>query len=179
MTSVTLAVVCALAARSHHQSSDEEDVFRVPSGIACLMLGFAVFFCLVPFFPGASGHLAPGRFFWYFVPFWGGAFFFALYLFRYRVIVRGGTLTTGAFRRRVISFADVIDWDLPSESKSPELWVYLNSGKKVKFSGMLGDFDDLVGLVNSHMAGLPEPQHDCQAKLNDRAARIRGLRRPN
>jgi hypothetical protein len=46
----------------------------------------------------------------------------------------------------------------------------------LKFSGLLGDFDELVGMVNSHMAGLPGPQHDSVAKIRDRATRQRDER---
>lgn len=63
--------------------------------------------------------------------------------------------------------------------RSPELWLYLKSGKTLKFSGMLSDFDELVGMVNSHMEGLPGPNRDSAAKTRDRDRRARGNRDAN
>jgi hypothetical protein len=63
-------------------------------------------------------------------------------------------LTVGAWRRRRIPFSEVIDWDVIQESRISELWVYLKGGQRLKFSGMLSDFDELVEMVNSHMEGL-------------------------
>jgi hypothetical protein len=106
-------------------------------------------------------------------------FLAAIFFFRYQVKVTDTTMTVGAFRRRVIPFSEVIDYDEIRGGRSPELWVYLKSGEKLKFSGMLSDFDELVGMVNSHMEGLPGPNRDSAAKTRDRERRIRGNRNAN
>ena len=143
------------------------------------MLAGGIFFCLVPFWPGASGDISPGNFFRVFAPFWGGAFARALHFINYRVVVRDATLTVGAFWRRVIPFTDVVDWNVVRGNRSSELWIYRKNGKRLKFTGLLGDFENLVGMVNSHMEGLPGPHHDSRAKIRDRAARLRSNRVPN
>jgi hypothetical protein len=48
-----------------------------------------------------------------------------------------------------------------------------------KFSGMLSDFDELVGMMNSHMVGLPGPNRDSAAEIRDRDRRMRGNRNAN
>jgi hypothetical protein len=114
--------------------------------------------------------------FFYFSPFWLAAFAASTFFLRYQVVVRDQTLTYGAFRRRVVRISEVIDFDVLSGSKSSELRVYLRSGKTLKFSGMLRDFDELVGMVNSHMTGAPGTQHDSPAKISDQEKRKRDNR---
>lgn len=170
-TSLTLSVMAGVCARSHHLETDSEDVFAISPAVGYLMLVAGLFFCVVPFLPGAAGDIPVIRFFWMFSPFWGGAFFAAIFFFRYQVKVTDAAMTVGAFRRRVIPFSEVIDYDVIKGNRSSELWVYLKSGKKLKFSGMLSDFDELVGMVNSHMERLPGPQHDSTAKIRDQEKR--------
>jgi hypothetical protein len=55
-------------------------------------------------------------------------------------------------------------------------WVYLRSGKHLEFSGILGNFDDLVALVDDRLAEQPAGQHDSEEKLHDQANRIRDNR---
>jgi hypothetical protein len=175
-TSLSLSVVAAICARSHHLQTDSEDIFTFPSVVGYLMLGIGLFMCAAPFLPGAAGDIPVLRFFWMFSPFWGLSFLTSIFFFRYQVKVTDKTMTVGAFRRRVISFSDVIDYDELRGARSSELWVYLQDGEKLKFSGMLSDFDELVGMVNSHMVGLPGPNRDSAAKIRDRDRRMRGNR---
>ena len=178
-TSLTLSVMAGVCARSHHLATDSEDAFAISPVVGYLMLVIGLFMCVAPFLPGAAGDIPVIRFFWMFSPFWGGAFLAAIFFFRYQVKITDTTMTVGAFRRRVIPFSEVIDYDEIRGGRSPELWVYLKSGKKLKFSGLLSDFDELVGMVNSHMEGLPGPQHDSAAKILDRDRRTRGNRDAN
>jgi hypothetical protein len=76
----------------------------------------------------------------------------------------------------VVLFSEVIDFDVIQGRQSSELWVYLRSGKQLKFSGLLGDFDDLVDLVDDRLAEQPGGQHDSEEKLHDQANRIRDKR---
>lgn len=171
MTSLTLSVVCGICARGHHQVSDDADIFTVSPVVGYLMIGIGIVFCYVPFLSGAAGDIPTVRFFWAFSAFWLPAFIGAVFFFRYRVIVRDQTLTYGAFRRRVIPFSEVIDFDVLRGQKSSELWVYLRGGERLKFSGMLSDFDELVGMISSHMGALPGPRHDSAAKIHDQEKR--------
>ena len=166
-----MSLVCGLCARSHHQESADADTFMVSPALGYLMIGVGLVCCVLPLLPGAAGDIAPSRFFWYFSPFWLGSFIAAAYFFRYRVVVRELTLSYGALRRRTIFFADVIDLDVLRGRNSPELRVYLSNGRRLKFSGMLGDFDELVGMVNSHMAGMAGTRRDSAAKIQDQEDR--------
>jgi hypothetical protein len=142
-------------------------------------LGVGILFCAVPWLARREGDEPPSYFYWHWSPIWLLIFTGAAFFFRYRVVVRDQTLTYGAFRRRAIPFSEVIDYDVIKGQRSAELWVYLKSGKHLTFSGLLGDFDELVGMVNSHMAGLPGPQHDSVAKIRNREKRQRGNRVAN
>jgi hypothetical protein len=171
LTSLSLTAVMFVCARRHHQSSKDEDTFTIAPTVAYLMTGAGIFFCIVPFLPGASGNIPKVAFFFYFSPFWLGAFAASAFFLRYQVVVRDNTLAYGSFRRRVVPFSEVIDLDVLNGSKSSELWVYLRNGKTLKFSGMLSDFDELVGMVNSHMGGVPGTQKDSPAKIHDQEQR--------
>jgi hypothetical protein len=161
MTSLTLSVVCGICARSHHQVSDDADTFTISPVVGYMMICVGVLYCIGPFLPGIAGDISTTRFFWYSSPFWLLAFGGAAFFFRYRVVVRDQTLP----------FSEVIDFDVLHGRKSSELWLYLKTGKRLKFSGLLSDFDELVGMINSHMAGLPGTQHDCVAKIRDQEKR--------
>lgn len=178
-TSLTLSVVAGVCARNNHLAADSEDVFAISPAVGYLMLVIGLFMCVAPFLPGAAGDISVIRFFWMFAPFWGGAFLAAIFFFRYQVKVTDTIMTVGAFRRRVVPFSEVIDYDVIQGGRSPELCVYLKSGKRLKFSGMLSDFDELVGMVNSHMQGLRGPQRDSEAKIRDRNKRVRDGRVAN
>jgi hypothetical protein len=179
VTSLTLAVIAGICARSHHKSTEDTDVFTISPAVAYFMAAIGLLIGLVPLLPGAAGDISRIRFVWYFAPFSVGAFAVAIYLFRYQVVVKDQTLTFGAFFRRSIPFSNVIDWDVIKGSRSAELWVYLLGGERLKFSGLLSDFDELTGMINSHMAIPPHGQPDSQAKLSDREKRVRDNRRAN
>jgi hypothetical protein len=168
-----------MCARGHHQATEDTDTFTISPAVGYLFVGVGMLFCALPWLARREGDQSPSQWFWHFSPIWLLIFTGAAYFFRYRVVVRDQTLTYGAFRRRVVPFSEVIDYDEIQGQRSGELWVYLKSGKHLTFSGLLGDFDELVGMVNSHMEGLPGPQHDSAAKLRDRERRQRGNRMAN
>src|ERR1700733_6847819 len=180
MTSLTMGVICGICASSHHQESEDSDTFTISPVVGYFMVAVGAFTCVAPWVAkGRVGDGAPFQVFWELSPIWFSIFALGLFFFRYRVVVRDQTLTYGAFRRRVLPFSQVIDFDVLKGQRSSELWLYLKNGKRLKFSGLLGDFDELVGMVNSHMEGLPPPLHDCAAKLLDRERRKRANRAAN
>jgi hypothetical protein len=179
LTPLTLSIISLICARSHHQASEQDDTFVLPPFLGYLMLGIGLFLCAVPFvLPGAAGDMSQWRFFLIFAPAWGGVFLAALYFFRYRVVVTDTTLTVVGVRRHVVSFEDVVDYDV-IVGRGSELVVYLRDGKKLILSGLLPDFDELVGLVNSHRAIPPPGQMDTPEKIRDRFLRARDARRAN
>lgn len=171
MTTLTLTVICAVCARSHHQVSKEADTFSFSPFVGYLMIGIGLLICSVPLWPGAAGEVPRMEFFWAFSPFWLATFAASAYFFRYRVIVRHDSLTYGAFIRRMVLFSEVIDFDVIQGRQSSELWVYLRGGKRLEFSGLLGDFDDLRDLVDDRLAEQPGGQHDSTEKLRDQEQR--------
>lgn len=175
-TSVSLSLVAAACAVSRHQVTDAEDTFSFSPVLGYLMLFCGVFFCVAPLLPRSAGNIPKPEFFFLFAPFWGGAFLASIFFFRYRVVIADTTLTIGAFQKRQLSAKDIIDWDLIRGQRSSELVIYLQDGGKLRLSGLLGDFDELVGMVNSHMGIPPRGRLDSPAKLRDRARRDRGSR---
>ena len=173
MTGISVSAILLVCRRSHHKVSADGDTFTVAPVVAYLMIGVGLLFCSVPFVPGVARDISPLSFFWELSPFWLLAFTASAFFFRYRVIIRDKTLTYGAFRRKVIPFSEVIDFDVIKGKQSSELWVYLKNGKRLKFSGMLSDFDELVDMVEDQMAGLPGEQRDSPAKVHDQEKRKR------
>jgi hypothetical protein len=176
MTGISVSAILLLCRRSHHKVSADGDTFTVAPVVAYFMMGVGLLICSVPFVPGVAGDISSLSFFWELSPFWLLAFVASAFFFCYRVIVRDKTLIYGAFRRNVIPFSEVIDFDVIEGRRSSELWVYLKNGNRLKFSGMLGDFDELVDKVEDQMAGLPGEQRDSPAKIHDQEKRKRDNR---
>ena len=173
-----MTVVVALCAKSHHKATAIADTFVVPPFVGYLMIACGLLFCAIPFLPRAhGGDLPVGQFLLFGTPMWGGAFLAAVYFFRYRVVITDKAITVGAFWRRTIPFNDVIDYDVISGRYGPEAIVYVRDRTKFSLSGILPDFDELIGLIDSNMA-VPPPgsSPDCPAKIEDQARRERGKR---
>ena len=96
----------------------------------------------------------------------------AAYFLYYRLIVTADVLTVGAFFRSKIPLTDVIDTDIKEGGRSRELIIYARDGRRIRVSGLVGDFDDLEGTVRSRMAG-PDKGQDSAEKLKDRGNRNR------
>src|SRR5580704_1319477 len=122
MTGISVSAILLVCRRSHHKVSADGDTFTVAPVVAYLMIGVGLLFCSVPFVPGVARDISSLSFFWELSPFWLLAFTASAFFFRYRVIV---PLTYGAFRRKVIPFSEVIDFDVIKGKRSSELWVYL------------------------------------------------------
>jgi hypothetical protein len=175
------SIIAVVAARSHHKVTDSADIFKFPSIVGY----FCSFVAAMPwlawaFWPGLSsrGELDPPM-----LVALGIATLLcllsALYFFRYKVVVSDDHITIGAFRRRMISCETIIDWDLIRGSRDSELIVYLKGGERVRLSSMLIDFDELVGMINSHEAIPPRGHPDSEEKRKDREKRARANRTAN
>jgi hypothetical protein len=146
---LTLAGIAALAARSHHQVTNDGQVFKIPPATAYLMIAIGILFVGAPFWPGAAGNmgfLTFASFFWGFALF---AVFFGIYLLKYRVIVGSDTVTIGAFFNKRFFPQDVEAVQLKRGSRSAELIISLRSSQKIVISGMLGDFDVLANIMTN------------------------------
>jgi hypothetical protein len=154
---LTFLLVALAAARAHHQSVGDDEIYKFPSAVGYLMLVCGLLFLCFPFLPmrHSANDMSPMLFFLFFATFATCAFAAAAYVCRFRVIVGDTTLTFGSFHREQIALSDVIDTDIVS-GRSPELIVYVRGGRRVKFSGMLGDFADLADTVRVRCAGTPD-----------------------
>jgi hypothetical protein len=149
VVSVALGALMTLGAKAHHRVIGDIEVYKFPAAIAYLM-GFCGLFCLgVPFLLGARGSADPLSFFGSFAAFAAGAVLAATYFFRYRVTIDATQLSYGAFFKRTIVLSDITDAKVQRGSKSAQLFVSLRVGRKITFSGMLGDFDSLAGRMVS------------------------------
>jgi hypothetical protein len=173
---LVLGLLTFIAGRSHHHVTDSADIFTFPRAIGYLFSAVALLTFVVPFIVREPGDLnvqlmliAMALLF----------FTGAMHFFRYRVIVTDESVTIGSFRRRVILCDSIVDWDLIRGSRSSELLVYLKNGEKLRLSGLIGDFDELVGMINSHEAIPPRGHPDSAEKLRDRQAREQAQRRGN
>lgn len=185
VTGITLSAVAVICTRSHYQDSDSEYTFTASPLLRYALAAGVVYFCFAPLVPGSGGDIPRIKFFFMCSPYWAGAFLVLIYYCRYRVIVTDTTLTVGAFTFRQFSFDEVTDYDVILGGKSGKaksaLLIYLRAGTKLRLDNWFGDwqFDDLIGLINSHMCIPPRGAPDSPAKLRDRAARVRNHRVKN
>jgi hypothetical protein len=180
MTGITLSAVAVICARSQQEDSDSLYIFTASPLARHALAGVVVFCCFVTLLRAFAEADPSMQFFFGFSPLWGGALLGLICLLRYRVIVTDTTLTVVTFTRRQFSFEDVIDYDViiggRYGNENSVLLMYLRDGTKLRLTNLLGDFDDLIGLVNSHIASPPHGQPNCPAKLLDRAVRVRNAR---
>lgn len=81
---------------------------------------------------------------------------------RYRVTVGASTVAVRfLLRERIIPFADILDSDVLVGRQARELVVYLRGGHRLRLSGLLQDFDELVDTI-----------HDAQSSATDSAEKL-------
>jgi hypothetical protein len=177
LISTSLAVVVSISARHHHQRSAGVATFTFSPVIGYLTLACGVLFLVAPLLAGASGDISDTASLIMFAPFWVGAFVASAFFFRYRVVINQSTLTVVSLYRRVVPFRDIVDLDVIQGQRGSELIVYLKNGRKLRLSGLLGDFADLARMIDSQIPAHPDDRPDSPMKHNDRAARAAGERR--
>ena len=171
---LTASAILALAARSRHRRQGDKDIYQLPTPLAYLMAIFGVFFLAVPFIPRIGGPDPVKLYFYaFFAAFSAGAFGCALWFVRYRVTVSATTVAVRfLLRERVIPFTDIIDSDVLVGRQARELIVYLRNGHRLRLSGLLQDFDELVDAIqDAHVS-----QVDSAQKLADQQRVITGNR---
>jgi hypothetical protein len=174
---LAFAVIAFFAARSRHDTVGNEEIYKYPSIVGYLMAGSGCFFALIPFLTRGRGDTSPALFL-FFATFAAGAFAAAMYFFRYRVVVSDTTLTYGTFGQTSVLLTDVMD-SLVTSGRNPQMTVYLRDGRRLKFSGMLGDFGNLVTTINTRRAGPPTGSGDWLPKLEDQRKQAAFARRLN
>ena len=78
-------------------------------------------------------------------------------------------------RERVVPFADIIDSDVLVGRQARELVVYLRNGHRLRLSGLLQDFDELVDAIDDARVATV----DSAAKLADQQRAAAGRRGAN
>jgi hypothetical protein len=178
VVALAFAMIAFVAGRSHHDTVGNDEIYRYPSIVGYLMVGCGCFFLVIPFLTGARGDAPPVVFSLFFAAFAAGAFAAATYFFRYRVVVSDTTLTYGTFGQTSVPLTDVMDC-LVTVGRNQEMTVYLRDGRRVKFSGMLGDFGSLVSTLNNRRGGPPPDSGTWMPKLEDERKRAALARRLN
>jgi hypothetical protein len=174
---LAFAAIAFVAARSHHDTVGNDEIYRYPSIVGYLMVGCGCFFLAIPFLTG-RGNASPMVFFLFFAAFAACAFAAATYFFRYRVVVSDTSLTYGTFGQTSVALTDVMD-SLVTSGRNQEMTVYLRDGRRVKFSGMLADFGSLVSTINNRLAGPSPGSGTWMPKLEDERKRAALARRLN
>jgi hypothetical protein len=149
---LVLSVVLAASARSRHRHLADKDIYGLPISLAYLMAVIGACFLSVPFISGVEGTAAPLWFIAFFATFSTAAFASAIFFMRYRVILADNSLDVRfIFKERIFQFTDIIDTDV-LEGRARELIVYLRGGRRLRLSGLLQDFDDLVARIQDAQA---------------------------
>jgi hypothetical protein len=170
---LVLSVVLAVSARSRHQHLADKDIYCLPLPLAYLMAIIGVGFLGVPFILGVESTAAPLWFDVFFAAFSTAAFGASTFFMRYRVILGAKSLDVRfLLNERIIPFTDIIDTNV-LEGRARELIVYLRGGRRLRLSGLLQDFDNLVARIQDAQAS----RADSAEKLADRrraAAELQG-----
>jgi hypothetical protein len=144
---VTLSMFFALSGRTRHVSLDGADTFRYSPALACLIAFCSLLYACAPLLPRVVDPKDP----WFYYFFYGAsaaaAMLFAVYLWRYRIVVTSDAITAGAFWHRQFLLSDVVRLQLNSQAN--QCLLRFRAGKRLRLSGLLGDFDALVRLLRS------------------------------
>ena len=174
--SIGLAAVTWLCARSRHLRTNSEHIYKFPLILACISALVAFLFLGLALLPGARGAQSKLIFMLELSPFCVGAATFACYLLRYRVTVKQESITVRSLRNSCIAFSEIADTDL-LEGRRREFVVYLRGGKRVRFSGLLQDFDSLTNQISDRLIRSASANTASAYKLADHARAAAGNRR--
>jgi hypothetical protein len=169
VVALVLGLIALVASRTHHQTIGDQDVYRYPPFVGYLMVGCGILFLCIPLFPG-RGDVPVPVWLLFFESFAAAAFAAAVHFFRFRVLVGGSVLQFGTFHFESIPLTEIVDTDVTA-GRNAQLFVYLRSGRRLKFSSMLGDFGSLADSIASQSAGPPPGTGASIQKLEDQRAR--------
>lgn len=170
---LVLSVVLAVSARSRHKHLADEDIYCLPLPLAYLMAVIGIGFLGVPFIPGVEDTASPLWFDAFFAAFSTAAFGASTFFMRYRVILSAKSLDVRyLLNERIIPLTDIIDTNV-LEGRANELIVYLRGGRRLRLSGLLQDFDELVARIQGAQAS----RTDSAEKLTDQRRASAGSQR--
>jgi hypothetical protein len=140
-----------------------------------LLIACGLIISAAPLLPGTEGKIPVAKYLLDLLPCSLVTVAIAAWYFRYRVVLTDETMVAGAFHPRTILFSEVVDWGVIKRGGT-ELIMHLSSGQTLRCSGLLIDFDELVGEIAAHMAGLPAEQPGRSETFQNRAQRAQSNR---
>jgi hypothetical protein len=164
---LVIAALAFASSRIRHETIGAADYYKFPVYLAYMMMGVTVFAAWAAFIPWEDNWTMP----WVFGSIACVFSYAAAYFFRYRVMVTDACLTVGAFSKRQIPIADILDTDIV-EGRSRQFIIFARDGLRIQISGMVGDLDGLIDSVRFNMVTHGK-QLDSPEKLRDRTSRSR------
>jgi hypothetical protein len=161
LVGLTLAGIRLLAKRDHHETVEGNDVYKYSSGLGYLLMVFGLIFAAIPLLPIPKGNASAFSYLGFFWLFSLVMFASAIYILKYRLTMHANYFSDGAFTQRTIQFRDIASTTVQRGASISGLYITLSSGKKIRFSGMLGDFETLVDRMtrcaeaNQNGGGMP------------------------
>ena len=146
VASVTTLVLLSLSRRQHSQDCGDTGRYYFPAVWSYLFAFAIIFFPLFSFLPNAKGNLSQLAFSGPFIFLSLVSFVALLYFHRYQVVVGKDSFVVGAFTRTTYKISDIADTKRVS-GRAPEYLVQMRNGKRLRFSGLLTDFDRLTILI--------------------------------
>ncbi|KGI78696.1 hypothetical protein [Oleiagrimonas soli] len=144
---VNLAIALLILAgrKKHSRLSGEGDneVFFFPRPYSLLCAFFAVLYAIIPFVPRLRGNANQVMWFIAWLSISATHLLAGLFFSHYKVVLGRETFSVGTFWTRTFRLSDITSTRL-IEGRSPEYIVFLRNGGKLRFSGLLADFDRLT-----------------------------------
>ena len=147
---LVLSILAAVSRRSKHVSKQGLEIFAFPGVLVCVMALSSSLIAFAPIWiPIVKPQMTPPTIeaYLFFGAFGGLGIVFAAYLFYYRVIVGPEDFAVGALVRKEFRLVDIREVKLQKGQRSSQYFVYLRSGKRLRFSGLLSGFEALTKLL--------------------------------
>ena len=147
---LVLSIFAALSRRSSHVSKQGLEIFAFPGALVCFLALSSWLIAFAPLWiPIIKPQIGPPAIedYFFFGVFGGLGMLFAAYLYCYRVTVGPEVFSVGAFSRKQFRLADIREVKLQKGQRSGQYFVYMHSGKRLQFSGLLSGFEALTKLL--------------------------------
>ena len=125
-------------------------IFTFPGALVCLMALIPSVIAFAPFWvPLVKPQMDPPALedYLFFGAFGGLGLVFAAYLFCYRVMIGPESFSVGSFVKEKFRLSDIREVKLQAGERRREYLVYMDSGKRLRFSGLLSGFEVLTELL--------------------------------
>jgi len=147
---LALSIFAAIGRRSNFVSKQGVKIFACPGALVCFLALSSSLITFAPLWiPFVKPQIGPPAIedYLFFGIFGGLGMVFAAYLYCYRGTVGPDIFAVGAFSRTHFRLADIREVRLQKGQRSGQLFVYMRSGKRLRFSGLLSGFEALSKLL--------------------------------